>query len=102
MIGKSVFLQKRNDLEIFVKEQIIGPGAFNKRFFLLNKWATNEFVGKNLKEVFAFDNTSEVLAEVPAYQYSSAILFPVTNQTTADNSDENNSDEKDEGNEEDE
>lgn len=76
------FKTKREDLELFVKEQIIGPGAFNKRFFLLEKWNTNEFCGQNLKTVLAFNNVSEILSEVPAYQYSSAILFPIS--TTAE------------------
>src|SRR5688572_20765393 len=102
MTEKPIFLQKRNDLEVFVKEQIVGPGAFNKRFFLLNKWVTNEFAGKNLKDVLAFDNTSEILAEVPAYQYSSAILFPISKQDSTSKSEGNMSDEKVEGNEEEE
>lgn len=72
------FKTKREDLELFVKEQIMGPGAFNKRFFLLEKWNTNEFCGQNLKTVSAFNNVSEILSEVPAYQYSSAILFPIS------------------------
>ena len=29
------FIDKRNSLEQFVKEQIIGPGAYNNRFFFL-------------------------------------------------------------------
>lgn len=72
------FKNKRDSLELFVKEQIIGPGAFNKRFFLLDKWPINEFAGIDLKSVSALQNVSEVLSEVPAYQYSSAILFPIS------------------------
>jgi hypothetical protein len=47
---------------------------------LLKNWRTNEFKGLEIKttSVRAFDNKSEVLTEVPAYQYSSAILFPET------------------------
>jgi hypothetical protein len=47
---------------------------------LLKNWRTNEFKGLDIKttSVRAFDNKSEVLTEVPAYQYSSAILFPET------------------------
>lgn len=70
--------EKREGLELFVSEQIIGPGAFNKRFFLLEKWGSNEFHGKNLDDCNALDNVSEVISEVPAYQYSSAILFPIS------------------------
>jgi hypothetical protein len=33
----SGFKKKRESLELFVKEQIIGPGAFNKRYFFIEK-----------------------------------------------------------------
>jgi hypothetical protein len=74
------FRKKRDSLELFVREQIIGPGAFNKRYFLIEKWDTGDFNGMDFKvvPVRAIDNKSEVLTEVPAYQYSSAILFPET------------------------
>jgi hypothetical protein len=76
----SGFKKKRESLELFVKEQIIGPGAFNKRYFFIEKFEANEFFDLDIKStsVRAFDNKSEVLTEVPAYQYSSAILFPET------------------------
>lgn len=76
--------QKRNSLENFVKEQIIGPGAYNLRYFFIDKWDTCEFSGMDLKakSVNAFNNISEVITEVPAYQYSSAILFPETRITS--------------------
>ncbi|HYF66696.1 MAG TPA: helicase-related protein [Ohtaekwangia sp.] len=72
-------LEKRDDLQSFIKEQIVGPGAFNKRFFLLKKWPFNEFQGQRIKECGALSNSSEIISEVPAYQYSSAILFPIAN-----------------------
>lgn len=71
------FIVKRTSLELFVKEQILGPGAFNKRFFLLKKWESNEFNGNLLANCAASDNVNEVIGEVPAYQYSSGILFPI-------------------------
>lgn len=76
----SGFKLKRESLELFVKEQIIGPGALNKRYFFIEKFESNEFKDVDIKttSVWAFDNKSEVLTEVPAYQYSSAILFPET------------------------
>lgn len=76
----SNFKNKRESLELFVKEQIIGPGAFNKRYFFIEKWDKNEFNGIDFKTniVKSIDNKSEILTEVPAYQYSSAILFPET------------------------
>lgn len=75
---KSTFLEKRESLVEFVREQIVGPGAFNKRFFLLEKWKENEFSGKVLQECLAINNISEIISEVPAYHYSSAILFPIS------------------------
>jgi hypothetical protein len=76
----SKFKEKRDSLELFVKEQLIGPGAYNKRFFFLEEWDDSEFSGKELKEVSALDNISEIIPEVPAYQYSTAILFPETRE----------------------
>lgn len=75
---KNEFKLKRESLENFVREQIVGPGAFNKRFFLLSEWQNSEFLGKDLLTCSAIDNISEILTEVPAYQYSSAILFPIS------------------------
>jgi len=76
------FREKRNSLENYVKEQIIGPGAYNKKYFFIADWDKSEFSGKDLSKVKAIQNVSEVITEVPAYQYSSAILFPVTTQST--------------------
>ncbi len=74
------FRQKRSSLENFIKEQIIGPGAYNRRYFLLEdlKLGTHEFSQKVIDEENALANFSEVIPEVPAYQYSSGILFPET------------------------
>ena len=79
------FRKKRESLVNFTKEQLIGPGAFNKRYFFLEKWPVSEFVGKDLRslDLKAFDNINEILTEVPAYQYSSAILFPETRMKPA-------------------
>ena len=74
------FREKRDSLESYVKEQIIGPGAYNKKYFFIGDWDKSEFSGKDLSKVKAIQNISEVITEVPAYQYSSAILFPVTTQ----------------------
>ena len=91
------FIEKRNSLELYVKEQIIGPGAYNKKYFFLEEWDDSEFSGVDLTGVPACENFSEIIPEVPAYQYSSAILFPVTVQTT---SDEINSNDEEEANDE--
>ncbi|MES2573342.1 MAG: helicase-related protein [Bacteroidota bacterium] len=72
------FRKKRDSLQAFVKEQIIGPGAYNKRFFFIENWKDSEFFGKSIKNECSILNTSEIIPEVPAYQYSSAILFPET------------------------
>lgn len=78
------FKKKRDSLEQFVKEQIIGPGAYNKKLFLLDNWENSEFNGQNLKDEIncpALNNITELIPEVPAYQYSSAILFPEIKET---------------------
>ena len=76
-------ISERDSLEQFVKEQIIGPGAYNKKYFLLKNWESLEFKGQNLKNEKtcpALNNISELIPEVPAYQYSSGILFPETKE----------------------
>ncbi|HTI58982.1 helicase-related protein [Mucilaginibacter sp.] len=71
-------LKKRNDLEQFLEEQITGPGAFNKRLVFTADWDTNKFKGKALRDCRALDDRNEVIGELPAYHYSSAILFPIS------------------------
>ncbi|HEV8514873.1 MAG TPA: helicase-related protein [Cyclobacteriaceae bacterium] len=86
---------KRANLELFTREQIIGPGAFNKRYFMLTEWYRNEFQGKKIEECTAFENIHEVISEVPAYQYSSAILFPIAidaDEVQSDNGDDDEGD----------
>ena len=63
-----------------LRSKLLGPGAYNKKYFFLEDWDESEFSGKDLSKVKAIQNISEVITEVPAYQYSSAILFPVTTQ----------------------
>jgi hypothetical protein len=95
-------IEKRNDLEAFVQAQIIGPGAFNKRMMFTADWVTNDFHGQDLKHCDSSLNENEVIAELPAYQYSSAILFPisVTAEETADlETQQNETDDRDEVNE---
>ena len=75
------FIEKRNSLENYIKDQIIGPGAYNKKYFFLKDWDESAYSGKDLSQVPASQNFDEIIPEVPAYQYSSAILFPVTIQT---------------------
>ncbi len=76
----NAFKKKRAKLETFVREQIIGPGSYNLRFFFLEDWQNSGFAGKNLKEGQPIKNLHEIIPEVPAYQYSSGILFPETRE----------------------
>lgn len=62
--------EKRNSLEKFLKEQIIGPGGCGDRYSLMN----------------ATDNSEEVINTTPGSIYSSAILFPIkSNEELQDN-----------------
>ena len=45
------FIEKRDSLENYVKEQIIGPGAYNKKYFFLKDWENSEYYGKDLSQV---------------------------------------------------
>lgn len=93
------FINKRDSLESYVKEQVIGPGAYNKKYFFLKNWEESVYVDKDLSEVSALENFDEIIPEVPAYQYSSAILFPLTTQS---NDGENNEQEENDTEEENE
>ena len=76
------FIEKRESLESYVKEQVIGPGAYNKKYFFLKDWDESTYADKDLSQVSALQNFDEIIPEVPAYQYSSAILFPRTIQSS--------------------
>ena len=39
------FIEKRDSLENYVKEQIIGPGSYNKKYFFLKDWENSEYYG---------------------------------------------------------
>lgn len=93
-------IAKRDDLEKFVGSQIVGPGAFNKHLMFISDWETNDFAGKALAQCDATDNKNEVIAELPAYQYSSAILFPISK--TADELEELLADDQTDGHNDDE
>lgn len=75
------YIEKRNSLENYVKEQIIGPGAYNKKYFFLKDCDNEPLFDGDLLEHPSLQNFNEIIPEVPAYQYSSAILFPKTTQT---------------------
>ncbi|MBJ6119001.1 hypothetical protein JAO76_12410 [Pontibacter sp. BT310] len=80
----SKYEDKRNSLERTIREQILGPGANANRYILLSEWESH-YAGKNLKELFPIDNLLEVMDEVPAYYYSTGILFPSTVEAKPDN-----------------
>jgi hypothetical protein len=61
---------KRNSLELYLKEQIIGPGAGRNRVIRINK-DNFSFLEKPYLE-----NNNEALTKVPGFYYSSGILFP--------------------------
>ena len=91
----SEFKKKRNELELFVREQIIGPGSFNKRFhFIEDLRSENLFYDFEIINQRALNNDYEVIPEVPAYQYSSAILYPQTKRSHSNVNQQNDNDER--------
>jgi hypothetical protein len=66
--------EKRNSLEAFLKEQLLGPGASGFRFLDIEE---SEQLSKNLNDARPLDYTRELLNIVPAGVYSTGILFPV-------------------------
>jgi hypothetical protein len=62
---------KRESLEKYIREQIIGPGAGRNRIVRLNKDINFKFLNQEYS-----DNIEEALSVVPGIYYSSGILFP--------------------------
>jgi hypothetical protein len=62
---------KRESLQTYLREQIIGPGAGRNRIIRTNKDADFSFLSQNFSE-----NSNEALTVVPGIFYSSGILFP--------------------------
>jgi len=69
----SKILNKREDLERFIREQTIGPGISGYRFVHLEATCNKS---KDLKTEFPLNNEFEILSSMPAALYSTGILFP--------------------------
>lgn len=80
------FRKKRDSLELFLKEQLIGPGAYNKKFHFQTDF-DDDFYVESLRGKTAILNDKEILPETPAYQYSTAIIFPRTEITDSNQND---------------
>jgi hypothetical protein len=65
---------KREHLEQFICEQVIGPGISGYRFINLQE---EEILSKNLDDLKPLDYSKELINIVPAGVYSTGILFPV-------------------------
>src|SRR5690606_18817782 len=79
MMGK-VF-QKRTALEIFIREQTLGPGINGYKYVDLE----NEvLVEKNLSTEPSLNYSTEILDIVPAAIYSTGILFPEDKSETCE------------------
>jgi hypothetical protein len=72
----SIIQTKRNQLEIFIVEQILGPGICGYMYVNVND---NELMTKSITEQSPIDYHKEVINIVPAAVYSSGILFPINN-----------------------
>lgn len=98
----SKIINKRNSLELFIREQTLGPGINGYRFVDLE----NEILlSKNLLKEEPIKYSSEILDIVPAAIYSTGILFPEDKSGTCkegvflDNNEQ--TDQKDEADEQD-
>lgn len=72
-------LQKRSSLEIFIREQTLGPGISGYKYVDLENTV---LVKKDLKTEPFINYSSEILDIVPAAIYSTGILFPKDNSGT--------------------
>jgi hypothetical protein len=76
--------QKRESLERFVKEQIIGPGINGYRFVDI---MDQELMDSSIRDLEPISYRNEIINIAPAAVYSSAILFPArSNSNTAQDS----------------
>ena len=66
-------LNKRDSLELFIREQTLGPGINGYRFVDLED---ESIICNNLKEEPSFNYSNEIIDIVPAAVYSTGILFP--------------------------
>jgi hypothetical protein len=82
---------KRDSLESYLREQIIGPGAGRNRVIRTNK--NQDFSALNNPLI---ENTEEALVVVPGVYYSSGILFPNKDQNNKTDSKSTDIIEKDE------
>ena len=82
---------KRDSLESYLREQIIGPGAGRNRIVRTNK---NQEFSALIKPII--ENTEEALVVVPGVYYSSGILFPNKSQNNKTYSNSTESIESDE------
>ena len=66
-------LDKRNSLEIFIREQVLGPGINGYRYVDIED---ESITSKKLSDEQPIHYTTEILDIVPAAIYSTGILFP--------------------------
>ena len=85
----SAFEEKRESLVKFLSEQLIGPGAYNNKYHFKENIDNLPHYEQDLKGECTDKYFSEIIPEVPAYQYSTAILFPKIQFETVVNNDEN-------------
>ncbi|MCD7933392.1 MAG: hypothetical protein LUH15_19700 [Tannerellaceae bacterium] len=69
----SSILDKRNDLERFIREQTLGPGINGYRFADLTN---RPLVEKDIRTLEPLSYEEEIINIVPAAVYSTGILFP--------------------------
>ncbi len=77
----SKIIDKRNSLERFIREQVLGPGVNGYRFVDLE----NESITyRNLLNEDSIKYDYEIINSMPASVYSSGILFPKDNSQSAE------------------
>lgn len=78
---KTLFQNKRDSLETFIREQMIGPNGCKGRFGFMHEDSKTE--SKNARDVFD-DKVDEIINTTPGSIYSTAILFPKKDESTQD------------------
>lgn len=72
--------EKRENLERFIREQTLGPGAFGYRYIYLGN---EDLLSKNLLNSSALEYNEELINSIPGSIYSTGILFPIDKSSTA-------------------
>ena len=78
-----MIVNKRNSLEQFVREQLLGPGSERFKYIALQDNSYRE----ELESQILLNNRNELISSVPGAIYSTGVLFPLDHSGNVDSAD---------------